>query len=288
MDGRRLSRWLLSGCLVAGAMGCNRNSVQSPMSPAGQSVPGVATISPSKPFWGNSTPTPAAPVETTIEMTKKNAPPKPETLVALADVQLAAAFEEKTAPSSREGLLDMARQGYQKALQIDPKNKQALLALANFYTKIGDKERALETYKKYMTLNPKDAEVAHKVAMASASWKDWVGAVGWCDKALQLDPENMTYRKTKAFCLARGGLWEESFKILCQIMPEAQARYDIACVMAHQNQMDACRRQLELSMKADPSYAPAQEFLAGLDQPPGPPAADPNNTIQRAGYTQQP
>lgn len=283
MDGQQLRK--LSVCLLLGAIGCNRNSIQSPWGnpPAGDPVTGVPMVTGSKPFWGSSS-QPAVPVEFVTDTDKKG-PPKPETLTAVADVQLAAAFDEKTAPTSRESLLDSARQGYQKALQLDPKNKTALLALAHFYTRIGDRDRAMETYNRYMAMNPKDAAVAHKIAWACGSWKDWAGAVAWCDRALQIDPENLSYRKTKAFCLARGGQWEEAFAVLCQIMPEAQARYDLACVLAHQNHLDASRQQLMLALKVDPNYTPARELLAELDQPVGP-HPDPN-AIQRAGYTQE-
>jgi len=284
MDGRRLRKVWFSGCLALGALGCHRDSVQPPwgQAPSGPSVPGVASVS-NKSFWGSSGPT-SGQAESTIEMTKKG-PPKPETEVAIADVRLESAFDEKTLPGSRESLLDAARQGYQRALQRDPKNKEAMLGLARYYSRTGERDKAVEMYQKYLAKNPTDREVTHEVALAHARWKDWNGAVAWCDRALQIDPENLTFRKTKAFCLARGGQWDDSFKILCQIMPEAQARYDIACVMAHQNMPDACRQQLVLSMKADPNFGPAREFLAGLDQPAGP-AADPNTTIQRAGYVE--
>ena len=94
----------------------------------------------------------------------------------------------------------------------------------------------MEIYKKYLAAYPKDKEVAHQVAMAHAQWKDWAGAVAWCEFALKIDPENLTFRKTMAFCLAGAGRWEEGFEVMCQVMPEAQARYLMARVLEHQNQ----------------------------------------------------
>src|SRR5438045_753219 len=127
MDGRRFGKWWLSACLAAGALGCNRNAVQPPLTqqiqPAQSSGSGLAR-SP----WGGSRAQPAGAVEAAADTAKKG-PPKPETTVALADVQLAAAFDEKTPQADREGLLDAARQGYQKALQQDPKNKAAMLGV---------------------------------------------------------------------------------------------------------------------------------------------------------------
>jgi len=89
-----------------------------------------------------------------------------------------------------------------------------------------------------------------------------------------------------AFCLARGGRWEDAFGVLLTMMPEAQARYNIARVLEHQNFPDATRQQLQLALKADPNYIEAREFLVELDQgthPGGAVETDPD-AIQRAGY----
>jgi tetratricopeptide (TPR) repeat protein len=116
-----------------------------------------------------------------------------------------------------------------------------------------------------------------------ARWQDWNNAIAWCDRSLKLDPENLTYRKTKAFCLSCSGRWEEAFAVFLSIMPEAQARYTIARVLEDQNHQEAARLQLQLALQADPSFADARTLLAEMDQPK--PAGTPDgNAIQRAGY----
>src|SRR5579872_43293 len=215
MAGRWIRRCSLSSCLAIAAIGCNRNSVQTLEA---QPVAGVQMPSAnSKPWWGSSTPQPAAEVVT--EAPRKG-PPKPETEVVFADLSMEAALDEKTPEANRSALLDKARHGYQKALQQDPKNKSAILGLARYYSKIGEREKTLEMYKKYLGLYPTDRDVNHEVALVFARWKEWNNAVTWCERAMKLDPENLSYRKTMAFCLARGGRWEEAFGVLVKIMPE--------------------------------------------------------------------
>ena len=223
MDGRRFRRWWLSGCLVVGALGCNRNSVQQPwgQETTAQPITGMTMTSAKKSFWGGTGTKPQIPVEVATERDSKT-PPKPETHALLANVQLESALNEETQQANREALLDAARQGYQKALQLDPKNKVALTGLAKYYVRLGEREKAVETYKRYLSIYPKDKDVAHEVALAHAQWKDWAGAAAWCDFALKIDPENLSIRKTMAFCLARGGKYEEGFQLMCQVMPEAQ------------------------------------------------------------------
>jgi tetratricopeptide (TPR) repeat protein len=285
MDGKRLRKWCLSGCLAVGALGCNRNAVHTPMDgmPGTQPVSGVPMTSAKKPFW-KSTPSVAADV-LPAEPEKKG-PAGPEWFVACADVQLESAFDEKTNPAFRQDLLDKARQGYQKALQLDPNHRGGTLGMARYYSRLGDRERAVEVYKKYLTANPTDKDVAHEVALAHARWRDWAGAVAWCEFALRLDPENLSTRKTMAFCLARGGRWEDGFAAMCQVMPEAQARYLMARVLEHQNQPAACRQQLQLAIQADPNFADARDFLAELDSATAPGAVPNPNGLQQAGFNQ--
>lgn len=273
MDGSRGLRWLALGCVVAGAVGCNRNSVQpGPVGPMPGTLPGPAA--PAKSMWGGSAAPPPAPVA--LEPPPSNKPASAEALVAFADVRLDAAFDEKTPPGNKEALLDMAREGYQKALKQEPKSPPALLGLARFYAKVGEREKAVDGYKRYLTAYPQDAKVAQEVAIAHARWKDWAGACAWCEFGLKIDPENRDLRKTHGFCLARAGKWEQALESLRQVMPEAQARHNIAGMLDHMGHAEHSRVHLQLAVQADPAYAPARDFLAELSQPP----ADPNAVRQ--------
>ena len=70
-------------------------------------------------------------------------------------------------------------------------------------------------------------------------------------------------------------------------MPEAQARYNIARVLEHQNHLDAARQQLQLALQKDPNLAEAQNSWRKWINPrflPGP--TDPN-AIQRTGFNSE-
>ena len=93
--------------------------------------------------------------------------------------------------------------------------------------------------------------------------------------------------------LARSGQWDEALASLCQVMPEAQARFHLAEIMDDMKMLEGSRQQLQLAIKADPKFAPAREILAELDQNPlvGQPGApvpgrDPN-PIHQAGFSEQ-
>ena len=191
--------------------------------------------------------------------------PNVDTLVAIADVQLDAAADETTAPGTRKALLDDARDGYRLALDTDPKHKGALLGFARYYARTEQRVFAVETYKKYLTLYPTDADAAHELAVAHAKWQDWSGAVAWCEHALKIDPANRTAQKTMGFCLARAEKWDEAFAMLCRVMSEAEARHNLAGLLDHAGRTGAAQEQLRLALKADPSHAPARDLLRELE-----------------------
>ncbi len=289
MDGRRL-RWLLVGGLVVGGLGCTRNTnppgfvPPAPPPQASKSMFGggqqpLAAASPGMGVTGGGTPIEAAPPR---RHGAKSLLPDTETEFANTHVQVALG---DPVPPNKDELLDMARLRYQRALKQEPKHKGALLGLARMYVQLGEREKSAEAFKKYVEIHPKDAEVQHEAAMACARFQDWAGAVGWCVAALRLDPENRAYRKTQGFCLARAGRWEEAFRVMCGVMPEAQARYNMARVLEHVNQPDASRVQIQLALRADPQHADAKEFLAELEQGyPANPAVAPTG-IQTVGGT---
>ena len=201
------------------------------------------------------------PVAVTAPPCAMESSPKADTLIALADVRLEAAFSDETVPGRRDELLDQARRSYQKVLEKEPKNKAGLIGMARYYTRIGEKATAVAVYKKYLTLYPTDVEAVQELALAHARWKDWAGAVTWCEFALKIDPENRAVKKTMGFCLARAGKWEEAFAVLCKVMPEAEARYNMACALCDRGLTEAGEVQLKLALKADPTFTPARDLL---------------------------
>ncbi|MBM3979844.1 MAG: tetratricopeptide repeat protein [Planctomycetes bacterium] len=185
----------------------------------------------------------------------------PDTLVMISDARLDAAFDERTKPEDRPGLIEKARAGYESALRADAKNQGALLGLARLYARTGQKEDAVAAYKGYLAHYPKDAAVVHEVAIAHANWKDWAQATAWCEFALKIDPEARDVKLTLGLCLAFGGRCEDGCAVLCQIMPEPQARLHVAGVLLTQGKHDARDAQLRLALKADPTYRPALDLL---------------------------
>lgn len=277
MDGRHIP-WRTIGAVLIAAAGCRHNSkYPDNVLPQSGQPSELTTPGSSGGLFGKSTTAPMAykPVEI---VEHKKGPLSADFFTSMAEANLQIALGDKP-PQNRDQYIDRARTLYERALKQEPKNQKALLGVARMYTRLGEKDRAVEAYAKCVKYHPKDPEIHHEVAKMHAVWQDWNAAIASCNDALKFEPDNRVYRKTLGFCLARAGRWEEGFAVLCQVMPEAQARHNLAGLLDQMGQAQACRQQLMLALQADPNYAPSREFLMELNGQ--------SNPVQQAGYNEQ-
>lgn len=195
-------------------------------------------------------------------------PPKASTLIAYGGLCERSADEPKCPPAQRERLRDQARRSYQQALGLEPKNVEAMVALANLYVKSGDKDRAILHFQKAVKQKPKDAELWFHFGLACGRLRDWTLAQQGLKKATELDPENKLYQNYYGYCLARTGQYEESLKVFCKVNPEAEAHYNLARMLHHLQDDDLSKEHLRQALKLNPHHEPARELLAQLETAP--------------------
>ena len=268
MDGR-LTRFLCGGlaALTLPAVGCQLFPQKGPADgvPGNPAAGGLMQAGYKQPPPFKFAPPqadPPAPARTA----KKGQPFKPETDIAIADVELEAAFDESRAGADRDRIIDVARQRLQSALQKDPKNKAAHLALAKLYTWAGDRERATAVLKRAADLYPKDKDVAYAQVRTLVRFEDWAGACQGCKAALALDPENRTYKKAYGVVLARANRWQEAMEAMLDVMSESEARTFLGRMLIDLGRVPEGRQQLEAAVAADPTNAAAREVLGSLDE----------------------
>jgi tetratricopeptide (TPR) repeat protein len=256
MDGRTCAQLLLLSSLAA--LGC-RSKETAPANPL-PSAPNMIDRA-----LNRAPAMPSAPVvyETAADANK---PIKPETIAVMADVQVAAAFQaDDIEPAERERRLDEARQRFQKALQQDPKNLDAHRGLGRLYTRLGDRDRALQSYKQAMTHHPRNHAIAHEAAMCCGRFEDWQAALELWQHAQSIDPDNRKYPRMIGLAHARLGNYEAGFNSLVKVVSEAEARTVMARELMEAGHAAAAKEQLDLALKIDPNFAPAQQML-GVQQ----------------------
>lgn len=251
MDGR----WKLALTGVfAGLVGCTTTPLTPP---SGLPTPPAPLAPPAK----NSTFVPEPPDEAAM----KEGPLAPSTMLVFAGTWVESVARDPNKPAAeRERLLGQARQVYQDILAKDPKHLEALVGLGEMYLVTGEHDRLADVLGRVMRSHATDAKAWAWMAVKQGQIKNWAAAADSFARAVQLDPENRTYRIHLGFTLARGGRYDEGYGWLAKAMREAEARYNLAMMMAHNGDVERAKAELERCLKADPNFAPATEKLSAL------------------------
>ena len=283
MDGRWIK--LTAAGLLAAAVGCS--STKQTTSGMTATLPGQGESRWARIFGPPKPPGPVTPPVVEVASSRKLPKPgkkgiSPETDISFAKVQVDSAFLEGREANETDSLLDAARMRFQKVLNADPKNADALRGIAELYTRAGDRDKSIAAYQALVNAHPKDHKAAHEMALACARFDEWPAAASACEYALSIDPENRRYHRTYGKCLTWAGQHDRAVEVLAKVMPEAEARYLVAKVLFEGEQVDLGRQHLILAVQADPTFAPAQETLAKLNGT-TPPVTG-TNPVQQTGF----
>lgn len=112
------------------------------------------------------------------ERVKELAPKDPSSFIFLGNVRVA------------QGNLAKAAEAYEQALQLDPQNLRALENLGNYYAML-DPDKALSYYQRYITLQPRDADMVFQMALVYQKKGDSKKAFTLYKESLQQDPQQL-------------------------------------------------------------------------------------------------
>lgn len=287
MDGRiirKLSLGAVSLGLAAG-LGCKttnnagHNADPTPYQPPVAEQPSTM----SKFFGGASSKsfTPQAPTEQPVvrDHSKRGKGLGAEGEIGLATARFDAAAIKQTTVE-RDQMLDAARQGFLRALKVDPKSREAHVGLARLYSSIGDKTNAVAMLKAATEFYPNDHELHHRLAAVYFQFQEPALAAQSTKNALQHDPNNRTYLKTLALCQGQMDDWQSAFATLVgrNVMTEPEARYFLGRALVDMGRMDEGKAQIETAANMDPNFAQPKQFLTDLANG-GPKSLEPVMTV---------
>jgi tetratricopeptide (TPR) repeat protein len=198
---------------------------------------------------------------------KRAAQPATEIAFGQMKEQDAESEAAKKNPEAQAHLRDDARQAYQAALKQDPNNIEAYRHLARLYTKVGDYERAFDTYKKAMAKHPKDAALWYDLGLCHHRRKELAESVNCFRKALEIDPENRDFMKKLGFTVAYMGQMEQGLTLLTRAQGAALAHYGIARVLVQKDQIQQAQHHLRLALRENSQLEDARALLMNLSNP---------------------
>jgi tetratricopeptide (TPR) repeat protein len=220
---------------------------------------------------------PRKPLVAAKEEPKQPAPPR--LVVTVAEMKESDADAAKDQPEKQARLRDEARRAYMEVIKAEPDNFAAYRGLARVYARLGDYERAQETYKKALTRQPRDVHIWFDMGMMYDRRKDWAEGIKCFRKGLDIDPENQDCLKGLGFTLARAGQMEASMAYLTRATGSvAMAHYNVARMLLHLGEQatpaeraaaaEQARRHLHLALQENPALERAHQLLATVEPAP--------------------
>lgn len=162
------------------------------------------------------------------------------------------------------GNLDEARESYEIVLGLQPDAVDAALGLARLDALSGQTARAEQRLRELLEKYPQNAAVAHAWGQFLAGQKRWEEAVAALQTAVQLDPEERTYRFHLAVALARAGRIAEAHPHFVQLVGDAEADYNLAVILYEQGRVDEAEQRLVQAVLKKPTLKQAQIWLDEL------------------------
>jgi len=168
--------------------------------------------------------------------------------------------------SESKGNLKAARQQYEKALALDPRNVTALVAYGRFRDRMGDSSKALEVYQRARTIEPDNATVWNDLALCHARRGEIEPALGAMQQTVTLSPDNLRYRNNLAAVLVQAERPEDAVRELQQVHSPAVANHNVACLLLKLRKNALATEYLRQAVSLDPSLQRARTLLVRLDE----------------------
>ncbi len=148
-----------------------------------------------------------------------------------------------------------SEKAYNKALELEPDNQEAMIGLANVYLGLGDNQRAIQMFKRAADLNPSPRSLT-TLAEAYENMRDYASAVQVLRKAVEMDPSDLDLQRGLAQDLLLTNQVPEAIKIYNAIAeadpkdPEAYLR--LSQIYRQQRDLEKARQALDRAKQADP------------------------------------
>src|SRR5438876_8703326 len=153
---------------------------------------------------------------------------KAVTWLAIGRMHEAKATDAYASPADKARLREEARKAYFKALETEPRNVEAQMALVEFWLRQDDTDRALEACQRALQTNPQAAPLWYEKGCVYLLPQDVQSAAPYLGRACELDPGCRQYAMTYGLCLARAGNPGQAVVVLSAVMTKADANVYVA------------------------------------------------------------
>jgi Flp pilus assembly protein TadD len=228
---------------------------------------------------------------------------QPETAAAPAVAATYPSFDSKQGSAAiyvslaqvqeKQGNLAAAAEAYERALQAESSNLEALLGYARMQDRQGDFARATQLYQVASRLHPKEAVVYNDLGLCLSRQGKQAEAQVALAEAVRLRPDRKLYRNNLAKLLVDLGQPAAALEQLSAAHPPAIAQYNLGFLLQQKNETAQARQHFARALELDPTLADARQWLAMIDgqqiaEAPQRPVADQGAYAPVSTYTPAP
>jgi Tfp pilus assembly protein PilF len=171
--------------------------------------------------------------------------------------------------AEHQGAFAAAKQQYERALELEPKNPLSLAAFARFHDRQGHAEEAERIYRQAIRIAPQNAVLRNDLGLFHARRGNLSESLTSMREAVRLAPHNARYRNNLAAALVQAEQPAEAVTMLKAVYPPAVAHYNVGCLLYLRNEVERARGHLGQAIQFDPSLAVAQQMLDRLESTSG-------------------
>lgn len=164
------------------------------------------------------------------------------------------------------GQFGEARKSYQEALELQPKEVEALLGLARVDVAAGQLDQAEINFKKAVKVAPSSSQAAFSLGEFYASQNRWNEASEILTKAMLAEPDNTQSRYALAVALAHTGKVDAALPHFIRTVGDAEAHYNVGLILQGEGKLDDAERHFEMAVTKKPELVAAQNWLAHIRQ----------------------
>lgn len=156
---------------------------------------------------------------------------------------------------------------FERARQLNPRERQVSRFLAVLYDQQGNDTRALAEYRKALELAPHDADLLNDLGYHHYRHQDWKQAEDYFRKAIAQAPDHERAWVNLGLALGEQGRYQESFDAFSKVVGSAAAHSNVGVILAsHQRQAEA-DSEFKQALRLKPDLPQPRAFLAHLEQP---------------------
>lgn len=161
---------------------------------------------------------------------------------------------------------------YQRAIELKPNDVQAHYNLGNALRSLGRLDEAEAEYRKAIAIDPRDAPSLLNLAVTLSAKQKFEEALPFYAETLRLRPDYALAHQNLGLALAALERPQEAFehlKLAVDLEPtNAMSHFYLALLLAKVGNTQPAIIHLQESLRLAPDFAPAQQALSELTQPP--------------------